>query len=252
MLALMLAAGTGERLGPDRPHLPKALLRFGGQSLLARHVAILRHFGVARLVITKGYRAEMIDAELGALAVDGFAETVLNPDYCAGSLLSLWALRSHLQSGSELLLMDADVLYDHRLMAGLLGSAHANCFLLDRGFEPGDEPVKLGVCDGRLVDFERRLDTPCDYCGESVGFFRFSPELGIRLVDAMAGYVSAGRTDIWYEAAIRDVLRASPPGTFGWEDVTGLPWIEIDFPEDVERARRDILPRLQALPEEPR
>jgi choline kinase len=35
-------------------------------------------------------------------------------------------------------------------------------------------------------------------------------------------------------------------GRFGAEDVTGLPWTEIDFPEDLDRARSVILPALQA------
>jgi choline kinase len=30
-----------------------------------------------------------------------------------------------------------------------------------------------------------------------------------------------------------------------------MPWIEIDFPADVERARLEILPRLQARPGTP-
>jgi choline kinase len=30
-------------------------------------------------------------------------------------------------------------------------------------------------------------------------------------------------------------------------DVTGLPWIEIDFPNDVVRAARDVLPQLKPL-----
>ncbi len=47
-----------------------------------------------------------------------------------------------------------------------------------------------------------------------------------------------------YEEAIRDLLRAVPPGMFGIEDVTGLPWIEIDFPADVARAETEVLPRL--------
>ena len=47
------------------------------------------------------------------------------------------------------------------------------------------------------------------------------------------------------EDALRAVLRtAAPP--FGFEDVTGLPWIEIDFPEDVKRAETEVLPRLLA------
>jgi choline kinase len=30
----------------------------------------------------------------------------------------------------------------------------------------------------------------------------------------------------------------------GFERIGGLPWVEIDFPEDVDRAEREILPRL--------
>ncbi len=244
----MLAAGVGARLGTERPHPPKILLRFGGRSLLSRHLAILRHFGIEELVITKGYRGELIEAELNALSVDGFARTVFNPDYRAGSMMSLWSIRDCLASGEELLLMDADVLYDHRLMARLVHSRHGNCFLLDRDFEPGEEPVKLGVRDGALVDFERRIEAPYEFCGESVGFFRLSSAMAAKLVERMGRYVAAGQVNQWYEAAIRDLLRETAAGTFGWEEVTGLPWIEIDFPEDVDRAEREILPRLEELP----
>jgi choline kinase len=30
----------------------------------------------------------------------------------------------------------------------------------------------------------------------------------------------------------------------GYEVIGGLPWTEIDFPEDVEKAEREILPKL--------
>ena len=33
---------------------------------------------------------------------------------------------------------------------------------------------------------------------------------------------------------------------FGFEDISGLPWIEIDFPEDVQRAETAVLPNLIA------
>ena len=54
----------------------------------------------------------------------------------------------------------------------------------------------------------------------------------------------AGRIDEIYEDAIRDVLLAEPGGTFDVEDITGLPWVEIDFPEDLARARQEIFPQL--------
>jgi choline kinase len=53
-----------------------------------------------------------------------------------------------------------------------------------------------------------------------------------------------GRRHEPYEEAIRDVLLTSQRGTFSFEDITGMSWIEIDFSADVERARSEILPRI--------
>ena len=33
----------------------------------------------------------------------------------------------------------------------------------------------------------------------------------------------------------------------GWVDVTGLPWTEIDFAEDLRRAEADVLPHVVRL-----
>jgi choline kinase len=46
-----------------------------------------------------------------------------------------------------------------------------------------------------------------------------------------------------YEEAIRDLILEDPT-RFTAEDVGDLPWTEIDFPEDVDRARDIILPQL--------
>ena len=58
-------------------------------------------------------------------------------------------------------------------------------------------------------------------------------------------YVAAGRADAMYEAVLRALLLEASPGTFGYEGVTGLAWIEIDFPEDVQRAEKVIYPALR-------
>jgi choline kinase len=248
MLALMLAAGVGERLGKGRARPPKALLRFGGETLLERHIAILRHCGVDRLVIVKGYRATSIDAELARIGADGFAGTVLNPQFRAGSILSLWALRPYLLSGQDVIVMDADVLYDHRLLVRLLSSRHGNCFLLDSTSGKDDESVKIGVTGGAIVALARRLEALHEYAGEWVGFVRLTPQSAARLVEAMRFHIENGRSSLWLEAALGDLLAGPRDVPFGHEDIAGLPWIEIDFPQDVLRAEHEILPRLAALP----
>ena len=237
--ALILAAGVGKRLSPGRPpgeHAPKALLRFDGRSLLERHIDTLRGFGVTDITVVVGYREEEIRAELQALR-HAQPTLVTNPDFCEGSVISLHAGRSVMRGGAPVILMDADVLYDPRLMERLLTSDRPNCLLLDREIEPGDEPVKLCVSGGHIVDFHKRPRVAHEWHGESVGFFRFTPETAAELADRAETYVATGRGHMEYEEPIRDMILESAADRFGFEDISGLPWTEIDFPEDVEKAR---------------
>lgn len=246
--ALILAAGLGRRLGEGGPeHLrqPKAMLDFGGTSLLARHFAILQAAGIARITVVIGFAAEHIRAAVSRLDAGPSVTLIENPAFREGSVVSLWAGREVLRGGAPVLLMDADVLYDGRLMARLLCSMKPDCLLLDRDIEPGDEPVKLCIRGGHIVDFHKRPSAPHEWHGESVGFFRFSPQTAAELADRAADYVATGRRSMEYEEPIRDMIMASPPGRFGFEDISGLPWTEIDFPEDIRKAAA-LLPELAA------
>lgn len=245
----MLAAGVGSRLRGEEAgaaeHPPKVLLRFGGRTLLHRHIENLRRAGVEKLALVVGYRAAEIEREIAAARAQDYVETVYNADFRSGSVTSLAAGAAALEGGGDMLLMDADVLYHPRILDRLVTTAHANCFLMDRDFEDGPEPVKLCVRDGALVEFRKEVSGAHDLRGESVGFFRFAPAIAARVAAAARAYVAAGRSAEPYEEVVRDVLLAAPSGTFGYEDVTGLPWIEIDFPKDVERADREVLPRIE-------
>ncbi len=243
MKTILLAAGTGERLGQDFNNLPKCLLEFGGKTLLARHLEILSDCGIESVTICTGYQADKIHAAVDAYRVKPDVSFIHNPGYQLGSVLSLWCTNAVLASGEAILLMDADVLYGREMLARLIGSIYENCFLLDRDFAPGDEPVKLCVRDNQLREFRKRIEGQYDLCGESVGFFRFSPKMAKILADKVRYYIDQDRQDEPHEEALRDVL-LSAPAEFGYEDVTGIPWTEIDFPEDVEHARNVILPRL--------
>ncbi len=251
MRAVIYAAGVGTRLAGAASGLPKVLLRFGGHSLLERHLRLLGACGVDQVVVCTGFRAEAIAAELDRLGDAGRVGVVHNPDYEVGSIVTQWAAREAICAGGPVLLMDADVLYDQRLLERLIGSPHADCFLLDRAIEPGEEPVKLCIRDGALVDFRKYPEQPCDWFGESVGFFKLAGATARRLVEATRSHIEGGRTGEYYDEALRDLVLADPPGRFGFEDVTGLPWMEIDFAADIARARCEVLPRLEPLPPVP-
>jgi choline kinase len=254
MRAIILAAGLGLRLQqPLGEQFPKCLLRFEGMTLLERHLQMLEAAGVEEVVLALGFQPELVEAELQRINWPRPVEIVLNPRYDLGSVLTVHTLADALTRGGDVLLMDADVLYDERILAALVAGEHANRLLIDRDFETGDEPVKLCLKDGVPVELRKQLAVNLEYdtIGESVGFFRLRETTAQRFAQIVAGYIDSGRANLPHEEAVRDLLQERSQ-VFETADVTGSPWIEIDFPNDVVRARAEILPQLQSLVTVPR
>ncbi|HWF98293.1 MAG TPA: NTP transferase domain-containing protein [Steroidobacteraceae bacterium] len=248
MRAIILAAGRGSRLQQtvDR-QLPKCLLTFGGRSLLERHLRLLEAAGVDEIALALGFRHELIEAELDRLGRRSRIEVLLNPRYDLGSMLTVHSAAAPLTRGGDVLLMDADVLYHERIMTALTaGRGPVNRLLIDRDFEAGEEPVKVCVVGGVPIELRKRLEPGLRYdsIGESVGFFRFDERAARRLAAIVEDHVASSRAHLPHEEAVRDLLRErSHP--FEVCDVTGSPWIEIDFPADVARATSEVLPLLE-------
>jgi CTP:molybdopterin cytidylyltransferase MocA len=80
--AVILAAGAGVRMGG-----PKALLRVGAETFLARLADRLQRPGVDRVLAVVGHEAERVRREAGAPPATGF---VVNDGYGEGMLTSVW------------------------------------------------------------------------------------------------------------------------------------------------------------------
>ena len=233
MIAVLLAAGRGRRLGNNRP---KALLEFGGRTLLDRHLENLAALdseiegGVETVVVT-GFRAELLDVP----------HAIHNARYERGSVISLAVALDALASREDdLLLMDADVLYEPSILRDV--AALDRGFAIDTRVTPGSEEMIVGVRDGKVRALRRgRLDG-FDLAGESVGFTKIDAA-SLPALRAIVAQVEAADADSDYEHALDRFV-----ATHGADYVLvgDRAWTEIDFAEDVERAEREVLPRLDA------
>ncbi len=224
MIAVLLAAGVGRRLGDDRP---KVLLEIGGRTLLDRHVENLRKAGVSLRVVT-GFHA----AQLAAL-LDDDVDVAHNPHFRSGSVLSL---RRGLEDlDDDVVVMDGDVLYDPTILTDVMHLERG--FALDPRTDPGDEEMMIGVRDGKARAIRRGKLDDFDLVGEGVGFFKLDRAHIEPLMACIDRCDPAGD----YEAAL-DMLIGEHGADY--VEVGDRPWTEIDFPEDVVRAETEILPRL--------
>jgi len=233
--AILLAAGSAQRLRPLTDALPKCLLEVGGRSIVSRAVSILAAEGITRITVVDGFEGDRLRAALTSEFPPGWFDFRRNAEYAATN--NAFSLRLALSNLDEpILLLDADVIFDAAVVRLLLGSPRANRLAVRTRGALGDEEMKVSLAgDARVEDIGKGLSGRAD--GESVGMAIFSaafvrrlePVLERRLIDEC-------RVDEWYESAFLELIAGGEP-LFA-VDVGDLRVIEVDTPEDLEEARR--------------
>jgi choline kinase len=86
-----------------------------------------------------GFRHDLVQSELDLLQWKPRPTVVVNDRFDRGSVLTVHTVADAMTRGGDILLMDADVLYDQRIMNALIaGRAPVNRLLIDREFEAGE------------------------------------------------------------------------------------------------------------------
>jgi choline kinase len=211
----------------------------------------LATLGVREVFVITGFgRQEVVD-EIEKIRDDLSIDIreIFNPGFTQGSLVSfnvsLPELERCAQTQASALLMDADVLYPLALLERLIASPRGTVLLVDRDYSRADtDPVLVPVRDGRPVDFVKCWQGEADVVGESIGFFKVHPTEIPVLLEETKKRIRAEAFAEPYEEVLRAMVLARH---FHVEDTTGLPWIEIDFSEDVKAAENEILPAIERL-----
>jgi choline kinase len=240
MKGVILAAGKGSRLNGTAGDKPKCLVEVGGVTLIQRQIHALRGAGIEDVVVVVGCAADRVRAACGPdvtyVENSRFAET--------NSLYSLWTARALLCDG--FVVLNCDVLFHPALLDDLLATHHDAALLIAyrEAGQPsyGDEEMKVRVRAGRVLDMSKAMD-PAEADGENLGIVKFGPASAPRLVSILDRIVAEGGLREWAPTAFAAFAQERPLHALG----TGAyPWIEIDFPEDYQRAVRDVLPAIES------
>lgn len=241
MRGVILAAGRGSRLNGTAGESPKCLVEAGGLTLVERQIRSLRRAGIDDITVVVGCQADRVRRACGHEIT-----YVENADYArTNSMYSLWMAKPLLYEG--FVVLNCDVLFHPDLLDDLLTARHENALLLayrEAGQPPfGDEEMKVRVREGRVQEMSKTMD-PALADGENLGIVKFGPEGAAALVGIMDRLIEAGGLRDWAPRAFAAFAQTSPLHAIG---TRGLPWIEIDFPEDYERAVREVLPLIDGV-----
>lgn len=234
MKAVILSAGQGSRLGHLTDDRPKCLIDFGGRTLLDRQLDTLESNGVTEAVVVTGFRDELVESALASRTGGPRVRTVYNPFYkVADNLGSLYMARDEL--AGDCLVWNGDTLVSNGLMRRVLDNRTSGiCVTIDRKDSYDADDMKVVEEGGLLKAIGKRLSRGVN--AESIGLLAFrdgGAEQFRRAIDE--DIRTSEGTTIWYLRVIHHIAQSAPVSVF---DIHGEEWGEVDFPEDVERARR--------------
>ncbi len=242
MKAIIFAAGVGRRLQAVTQGKPKCLVEIGGRTLLSRHVECLNQLGVHPIVLVVGFAQDQIRDAMAAESPSQEIRWVVNDQFIRGSIISLWLAREEMDD--DVVLMDADVFYAPEILARLVRSSQSSALLIDETVTQESEECMVVAQGGRVFSLSKTLPVDYEEAGEGIGFLKVQKRDVPALLRSVQSYIDADKLDMEYEDALTAFFQDVP---VGYEKIGGLPWIEIDFPEDIDRAISQILPALQSM-----
>lgn len=233
MQAVILAGGVGSRLKSHTNGKPKCLVEIGGRPLILHQLEALADHGVGPVLCVLGYQAEEVRRVIGDRA-----EVLVNERYAeTNSLYSLWLAREWIDG--PFVLLNADLFFDPRILDRLLEES-GNVVAYDSTSSRGREQTKVAIRQRRVVDIGKDLP-PGSARGESLGMLKFDAEGARAVLTAADQLVQDGREEAWVIEATRAACGQVP--IYG-VNIAGQPWAEIDFPYDLDVARREVWPAI--------
>ena len=232
MKAFILAAGVSRRLYPHTYDIPKCLLEVGGKPIIHYQLEALKNLGVIDITMIVGYHREMLMINVEKNFPDLNFNFVINHHYFeTNTAYSIHIGRDKLDS--QVLLMNADVIYPKALLEKVFSSSYKTVLAVDIK-ACGKEEVK--VIDGgqnKIVAIGKDLiEEQC--LGEFIGVAKLSKDFDDIFRRSISDLVDAGGKNDYFEAAIQPLLDKVDTHFI---DISEYPCLEIDFLEDLESAR---------------
>jgi choline kinase len=236
--AILLLAGKGNRMGELTSQIPKCLLDVVGRPILARALETLARAGVSEIVAVVGYREEAIHAFLASSPWGDRVTCISNREFArTNTVYSLWLAKQYLNAPA--FVIEGDIVFGSDVMsriAGLREDASVWCGI----------PVSPDNCTGIVLAADDTSGVseiallsapepaPRRYGFKCAGIQRLTAGLAADLRTTLETWVAAGQERVFADLALAAAMSAHSVRLC---NLTGLPWCEVDSPEDLARSQ---------------
>ncbi|MHA2055193.1 MAG: phosphocholine cytidylyltransferase family protein [Candidatus Hodarchaeales archaeon] len=236
--AVILAAGKSLRLYPYSQDLPKALIPIGDKPIIHHIIDFLRQGGVSDISVVTGFQDQKMQELL-----ERDVKSIFNPFYTVSNILaSLWSASQVMDS--SLIILYGDILFNPEIVNELIQDQNSISVAITSSNLDNDSE-KVIVRDGFVLDIGKNLPIDSKSIFEFAGIMKFDQQGTEILFDTIKEMShEEGFLDMQLPALFqRLILKGYGISTV---DISPNLWIDIDFPKDIHRAEKTILPNIKS------
>lgn len=230
MDAIILAAGLGTRLYPYTRDIPKCLLQVGNMTILERQILNLRRAKVNKIYIVIGHGADKIKNAIGEWPD---IEYIFNPIYNSSNVIMSLMMALPYVSASFYCFC-ADCVFDYNVLSELTAKQADVVLGITQKSIYNEEAMKVNVNNGKVSCIGRKIAKTVN--GEYIGLAAIYSQAVPILKQQVAADVAAGKKDFFFGDVINDLIN-NYELRVNAADMTGKRWCEIDYEEDLLKAR---------------
>ena len=243
MRAIILAAGSGLRLGESTQDIPKTLVDVNGESILERQISLLKEYGINEIFVVTGYKREK--------HVLKNIEYIFNARYSETEQLTSMMVARKKVFG-DVLIIFGDIIFDSDILKQVLASNDDIKITIDLDWKKSyeEEPNKpadifwlnrkeIGKISAKEISLESKNEV-----GEFLGIIKLSAA-GSKILVKKYEELEKSHTGKFHDAdslekaKLVDILQELFDSKVKISPLTiSGKWCEIDTPKDLERAKK--------------
>jgi len=239
MQALILAAGTGSRLGKYTQENTKCMLKVNGETLITQALNKLNNVGIKKLILVVGYKKDNLIAYVGNQYKNIEIEYVENPIYDkTNNIYSLYLAKDKLAE-DDTILLESDLLFEESIIQQLMDDKRPSLAVVDRYKAWMDgTAVTLSEDDSILGFFGKKAfnfqDVESYY--KTVNIYKFSKVFSNKVyIPFLEAYSKAMGDNEYYESVLR-IITMLENQELKALCLNGEKWYEIDDVQDKANA----------------
>ncbi len=238
-IAIILAAGKGIRLQPLTKEIPKPLIEVNNVPILFHTLECLKKLKIDKCIIVVGYKAKLFQELVDSKYKHDIDITyITNKDFDkTNNMYSLWLASDYL-SNNDCILIEADVLFDYKILSSLDFRNPTSFWLVDKFKENMNGALlitdKTGKIEKIKIVREKLLEYKNNYY-KSIGILKIKKDLGKKLSAWLNKEVTANNKNIYYDLVIAKYLKEA---NLFVKYINNLKWWEIDDESDLKYAQK--------------